>query len=87
MTLPAPPPSERPQQCLTHGIYRNVNGCPDCKYPKMGRLLDRLHEGRNTIARCDEYARKGTGYGVCDRILDEHGNCESRAHVDSATIR
>lgn len=24
---------------------------------------------------CDELAKKGTGLGVCNTPLDEHGNC------------
>lgn len=25
--------------------------------------------------RCEEHARKGTGTGMCDHWLDEHGQC------------
>lgn len=33
--------------------------------------------------RCGALARRGTGTGVCDRPLDEHGNCDrASAHVD-----
>ena len=34
-------------------------------------------------SRCGAYARRGTGYGICDKPLDEHGRCPySRHHVD-----
>lgn len=26
--------------------------------------------------RCEEFAKRGTGYGACDRPLDEHGYCD-----------
>lgn len=28
------------------------------------------------MSNCEALARKGTGYGVCDRPLDEHGQCD-----------
>lgn len=30
-------------------------------------------------ARCDARALKGTGTGICDRLLDEHGQCDRAA--------
>lgn len=36
----------------------------------------------NALKRCDETARRGTGMGVCDTLLDEHGNCpNARGHL------
>lgn len=26
--------------------------------------------------RCQEFARRGTGFGTCDGPLDEHGQCQ-----------
>jgi len=41
---------------------------------------------RAGVRRCEDYARKGTGHGVCDAILDAHGVCPvAFNHVDSAT--
>lgn len=41
---------------------------------------DRL---RPTRRRCDANARKGTGTGMCDAPLDEHGNCPNAGnHID-----
>lgn len=32
---------------------------------------------------CDVLAKKGTGLGICNRPLDEHGNCDRAAdHVE-----
>lgn len=28
------------------------------------------------MATCDANARRGTGTGMCDRPLDEHGQCD-----------
>ena len=37
-----------------------------------------------TQERCDANARKGTGTGVCDRLLDDRGVCDRAAdHVES----
>lgn len=34
--------------------------------------------------RCEQNAVKGTGYGTCDRVLDQHGGCDRAAsHVDT----
>lgn len=30
-------------------------------------------------ARCDTLARRGTGHGMCDRILDDLGQCDRAA--------
>lgn len=33
-------------------------------------------------ARCEHRAVKGTGHGTCDRLLDEHGQCDrASAHA------
>jgi hypothetical protein len=33
--------------------------------------------------RCEAQARKGTGTGTCDAVLDEHGNClHARNHIE-----
>lgn len=34
--------------------------------------------------RCASYARRGTGAGLCDRPLDEHGYCDRPSdHLES----
>jgi hypothetical protein len=34
------------------------------------------------LRRCEETATRGTGTGVCDSPLDEHGNCpNARGHL------
>jgi hypothetical protein len=34
-------------------------------------------------ARCDANAKRGTGTGICDRPLDEHGQCDrADKHLD-----
>lgn len=33
---------------------------------------------------CDANSRKGTGTGMCDRPLDEHGNCDrASSHLEN----
>lgn len=35
------------------------------------------------VSRCESLAKRGTGEGVCDEPLDEHGNCpKARSHLD-----
>lgn len=29
---------------------------------------------------CDANAKRGTGTGICDRPLDEHGNCPNASN-------
>lgn len=37
--------------------------------------------------RCDELVRKGTGYGACNRRLDEYDQCDRAAdHLSSADL-
>jgi hypothetical protein len=37
---------------------------------------------RRSPARCEARAHKGTGQGICDRLLDEHGQCDrASSHV------
>lgn len=37
--------------------------------------------------RCDEHARQGTGYGVCDAPLDGHGQCPNAGnHVPTDEV-
>jgi hypothetical protein len=37
--------------------------------------------------RCDQMVRKGTGYGACNKRLDEHEQCPNAgAHLSSAEV-
>jgi hypothetical protein len=48
-------------------------------------MSDRL---KPKVRRCDENARKGTGYGMCDAPLDRHGGCPNAGnHVGTDEIR
>jgi hypothetical protein len=38
-----------------------------------------------TVHYCEAFARKGTGYGACNRPLDKDGYCDNaRDHVEDA---
>lgn len=37
-----------PQQCMTHGVYRNVNGCPDCAQGRVDQILAAWRETTTT---------------------------------------
>jgi hypothetical protein len=35
------------------------------------------------LKRCDSMAKRGTGTGICDHVLDEHGQCSNASnHTD-----
>jgi hypothetical protein len=58
-----------------HGTIAFRSECgypPDCHRPPVPR----------DPPRCDARATKGTGEGICDRLLDEHGQCDrAGAHL------
>lgn len=46
-------------------------------------LKPAVHRGES-MKRCEEFARKGTGHGACDRPLDDQGYCDRASdHVES----
>lgn len=39
---------------------------------------------KEQIKRCEAEARKGTGTGMCNQPLDEHGNCpRANDHINN----
>lgn len=41
------------------------------------------HMPRVNYGTCDAHTRKGTGSGMCDRLLDKHGQCDRASdHID-----
>jgi hypothetical protein len=48
----------------------------------------RTEVGWTTMRHCEEFAVRGTGYGMCDAPLDAHGTCARAGdHRDSVTLR
>lgn len=48
-------------------------GAADCLLAAHGRGDN--EDDSHYQARCDADALHGTGFGICDQPLDEHGNC------------
>lgn len=49
----------------------------------VDRLIDKDGNASIHIEYCEEMAKKGTGFGVCDAALDAHGQCPHwRNHVE-----
>jgi hypothetical protein len=78
-----------PGRCLTCGADIDTEG----KFARHYVLdnIDHKNLGHcpngpdvtGTVRRCDKRARKGTGEGVCDRPLDERGQCDRAAdHIE-----
>jgi hypothetical protein len=80
---PAPPRvSLLPDVDGLRDAVREVIGTPDDPYQAAGRE----QRAAEQAPRCEQHARRGTGHGVCDAILDAQGGCPvAFNHVDSAT--
>lgn len=47
-----------------------------------------MTEQPKPVGYCTEHARKGTGWGMCDRPLDDRGECDRAGdHVPSDEAR
>jgi hypothetical protein len=74
------------------GPHPDCDGCqrdiPHVTFISRGPEQPSTSDGRRKlwdkpVVRCAAEAVKGTGTGVCDRILDAHGNCDRASqHVD-----
>jgi hypothetical protein len=61
----------RREYCGDPGPHeRHVFDDPD------GRVCRGVPDQPREPARCEARACKGTGEGMCDRLLDEHGQCD-----------
>lgn len=64
--------------CPTHQIHCSQCGCDLATVRSMNAA-----QKRTIFERCEAQARMGTGYGSCDRPLDENGNCDRASdHVE-----